>query len=36
MQQMHCGHAKASVQFLGSDAYLRVIETNDPTNGGPP
>jgi len=27
MQQMHCGHAKASVQFLDSDAYLNGIET---------
>ncbi|WP_292043021.1 hypothetical protein, partial [Mesorhizobium sp.] len=34
LQQMHCRHAKASVQFLGSGAYLRGIETTDPTNGG--
>jgi uncharacterized protein YjiS (DUF1127 family) len=31
LQQTHCRHAKASVQFLGGDAYLRGIEqiTND-------
>jgi hypothetical protein len=28
MQQLHCGHAKASIQLLVDDAYLRAIETN--------
>jgi len=27
MHKMHCGHAKASVQFLGRDAYLSATET---------
>ena len=31
MHKTHCGHAKASVQFLSRDAYLHGIEliTND-------
>ena len=28
MQHLHCGYAKTSVQFVGSTAYLSVIETN--------
>jgi uncharacterized protein YjiS (DUF1127 family) len=33
MHKTHCGHAKASVHFLGSRAYLRGIERFDKTTG---